>query len=125
MQPTTEELIQEIKNRIVSGVHPEKIIIFGSHAYGTPTKDSDLDLCIILQTRDEKRVRFKIRKMLSDINVPKDILVFTPQHVEKYNDAPSEYLIPTILKKGKVIYINDTSEPISWFNKLIGFCRTN
>lgn len=117
MQPITDELIQEIKNRIVSAVHPEKIILFGSYAYGTPTRDSDLDLCVILQTRDNKRERFKIRKMLNNFNVPMDILVFTPQQVERYDNAPSEYFIPTILKKGKVIYIR--SEPKSWFKRLI------
>ena len=35
MKPITDQLIQETKNRIVSGVHPEKIILFGSYAYGT------------------------------------------------------------------------------------------
>lgn len=48
MESITDELIQEIKNRIVSGVHPEKIILFGSYAYGTPTKDSDVDLLVIM-----------------------------------------------------------------------------
>ena len=48
MPPINEELIKEIKNRIVSEVHPEKIILFGSYAYGTPTKDSDVDLLVIM-----------------------------------------------------------------------------
>ncbi len=84
MQPITEELIQEIKNRIVSGVHPEMIILFGSYAYGTPTKDSDLDLLVILQTEEpmHKRVT-KIRKLLRDISIPKDIIVYTPQEVKQ------------------------------------------
>jgi hypothetical protein len=38
MESITDEIIQEIKNRINNGVHPEKRIIFGSYAYGTPTK---------------------------------------------------------------------------------------
>ena len=48
MQRITEQLIEEIKDRIVSAVQPEKIILFGSYAYGTPTKDSDLDLLVIM-----------------------------------------------------------------------------
>ena len=43
MEPITDELIEKIKNRIISGVDPDKIILFGSYAYGNPTKESDLD----------------------------------------------------------------------------------
>ena len=104
MQPITEELIQEVKNRIVSGVHPEKIILFGSYAYGTPTKDSDLDLLVIMPTDEpmHKRV-LKIRKMLRDFRIPKDIMVYTPQEVEKWKNASTAF-VTSILKKGKVIY---------------------
>ena len=104
MQPITEELIQEIKNRIVSGVHPEKIILFGSYAYGTPTKDSDLDLLVIMPSDEpiHKRV-LQIRKLLRDFRVPKDIIVYTPQEVEKWKNVTNAF-ITSIMKKGKVIY---------------------
>ncbi|KCZ73176.1 putative nucleotidyltransferase [Candidatus Methanoperedens nitroreducens] len=104
MQPITEETIQEIKNRIVKGVHPEKIILFGSYAYGMPTKESDLDLLVILQTEEPVHKRaIKIRKLLRDIRIPKDILVYTPQEVERWKNASSAF-ITSILKKGRVIY---------------------
>ncbi len=104
MQPITNELIQEIKNRIVKGVHPEKIILFGSYAYGMPTKESDLDLLVILQTEEPVHKRaIKIRKLLRDIRIPKDILVYTPQEVERWKNASSAF-ITSILKKGRVIY---------------------
>lgn len=104
MQSINEELIQEIKNRIVSAVHPEKIILFGSYAYGTPTKDSDLDLLVILPTEEPMHSRVtRIRKLVRDINIPKDIIVYTPQEVEKWKDASAAF-ITSIIKKGKVIY---------------------
>ena len=62
MQPITEELIREIKDRIVSAVHPEKIIIFGSYAYGTPTKDSDLDLLVIMPSDEPMHKRVTSNK---------------------------------------------------------------
>jgi predicted nucleotidyltransferase len=104
MQQITNEIIQEIKNRIVSAVHPEKIVLFGSYAYGTPTKDSDLDLLIILPTKEpmHKRVT-RIRKLVRDINILKDIIVYTPQEVEKWKNASAAF-ITSIMKKGKVIY---------------------
>ncbi len=104
MQPITEEKIQEIKNRIVSGVHPEKIILFGSYAYGTTTKDNDLDLLVIMTTDEpmHKRV-LRIRKLLRDFRIPKDVIVYTLEEVEKWKDA-SVAFITSILRTGKVIY---------------------
>lgn len=74
MQLITEELIREIKDRIVTTVHPDKIIIFGSYAYGTPTKDSDLDLLVIMPSNEPMHRRVtRIRKLVRDINIPKDL----------------------------------------------------
>ncbi|MCE8425632.1 MAG: nucleotidyltransferase domain-containing protein [Candidatus Methanoperedens sp.] len=104
MQPITEGVIQEIKDRIVSAVHPEKIILFGSYAYGTPTKDSDLDLLVIMPSDESMHSRVtRIRKLVRDINIPEDIIVYTPQEVEKWKDA-SVAFITSIIRKGKVIY---------------------
>jgi predicted nucleotidyltransferase len=104
MQPITDQLIQEIKNRIVSEVHPEKIILFGSYAYGNPTKDSDLDLLVILPTEEPMHTRVtRIRKLLQNVRIPKEIIVYTPQEVEKWKNASAAF-ITSIMKKGKVIY---------------------
>jgi predicted nucleotidyltransferase len=76
--------ISEIKTQIVEALmplNPEKIILFGSYAYGTPTEDSDLDICVV-ETEYESRweEKSKIRELLKDIRVPMDILV--PYHDE-------------------------------------------
>jgi predicted nucleotidyltransferase len=71
--------IEEIKQLIVEKLkplNPYQIILFGSYAYGTPTKDSDLDICIIDKGEISKRERkSKIRKALKEIKIAKDILV--------------------------------------------------
>jgi predicted nucleotidyltransferase len=104
MEPITDELIQEIKNRIISGVHPDKIILFGSYAYGNPTKENDLDLLVIMPSEEPMHSRVtRIRKLVRDIHIPKDIIVYTPQEVEKWKDA-SVAFITSIIRKGKVIY---------------------
>ena len=51
----TEAQIQAVVQRIVEGYAPDRIILFGSYAYGTPTEDSDLDLLIIKQNAEAKR----------------------------------------------------------------------
>ena len=104
MLPINEELIKEIKNRIVSEVHPEKIVLFGSYAYGTPTKDSDLDLLVIMPSNEPTHSRVtRLMKLVRDIHIPKDIIVYTPQEVEKWKDA-SVAFITSIMRTGKVIY---------------------
>ncbi len=104
MQPVTEELIQEIKERIVSAVHPEKIILFGSYAYGTPTEDSDVDLLVIMQSNEPMHKRiFRIRKLFRDFRVPKEIIVYTPQEVDNWKNVSNAF-ITSIIRKGKVIY---------------------
>jgi len=71
--------ITQIKQQIVDALitlDPEKIILFGSYAYGTPTEDSDLDICVIEKDYENKWVeKAKIRKLLSNIKHPKDILL--------------------------------------------------
>lgn len=50
----TEEQIQAVVARIVEGYQPDRIILFGSYAYGTPTEHSDLDL-LVVKGADERR----------------------------------------------------------------------
>src|SRR2546421_8055488 len=54
----TEEVLAEIVHHIVTALHPEKIVLFGSYAYGRPLDDSDVDLLVILETRDRPIDRY-------------------------------------------------------------------
>jgi predicted nucleotidyltransferase len=46
-----EAVLEEVLRRVLQAAHPEKIILFGSAANGTMTKDSDLDLLVVERTR--------------------------------------------------------------------------
>jgi len=98
------EQIEEIKRRIVKNLKPQKIILFGSYANGTPTEESDLDLLIImdsdLPTRIQQR---KVRKMLSDLRIPVDVIVKTTKEFETYKDIIGTVIYPAN-KFGKVLY---------------------
>lgn len=79
----TDELIGYMVDKIVSEISPEKIILFGSHATGTTTKDSDLDLFIIKDGNVENReIRRKIDLLLFGRRFGVDIIVRKPQEVE-------------------------------------------
>lgn len=99
-----ESLLQEVVRRIVESVDPEKIILFGSYAYGEPHEGSDLDILVVM---DSDLPRYKrsvpIYRALAGLLIPKDVLVYTPEEIEAWKDVP-QALITTVVNKGKVIY---------------------
>ena len=100
-----KDQIIEIVKRIVDSYKPEKIILFGSYAYGTPKKDSDLDLLIVKESSlpRYKRAR-EIRKHLWGISeIPKDILVYTQKEIDDWKEV-EEAFITQVVKYGKIIY---------------------
>jgi predicted nucleotidyltransferase len=102
------EQFEEIITRIVSTIKLEKLILFGSYAHGDPTKDSDLDLLVVVKRSKQpryKRAR-EIRKLLWGISdIPKDILVYTEDEIEEWKDV-EEAFITTVLREGRVLYEN-------------------
>jgi predicted nucleotidyltransferase len=100
----TQEQISEITKRIVANFKPQKIILFGSYANGTPTEESDLDLLIIKDSQIPSRLQNrKVRRMLSDLRVPVDIIVKTPEEFQTYRNIIGTIIYPAD-KFGKVIY---------------------
>jgi predicted nucleotidyltransferase len=97
--------VEEIVRRIVDNYKPEKIILFGSYAYGIPTKDSDLDLLVVKDTDlpRHKRAR-EIRKHLWGIcEIPKDIIVYTPKEIDEWREVDQAF-VTEVVKKGKILY---------------------
>lgn len=100
----TQKQIDEIRKRIAENFKPKKIILFDSYANGTPTQDSDLDLLIIKDSNLPARLQsYKIRKMLSDLKIPVDVIVKTAKEFEIYKDIVGTVVYPAS-KFGKVIY---------------------
>ena len=106
-QMLAQEQIEKILKRIVNRYKPDKVVLFGSYAYGNPTEDSDLDLLVVRSSNlpRYKRAR-EIRKYLWGItDVPKDIIVYTPEEIEDWRGV-EEAFITNIMKKGKILYEN-------------------
>jgi uncharacterized protein len=102
----TEAQIQAVVQRIVEGYAPDRIILFGSYAYGTPTADSDLDLLIIKQNPETKTIErdLAIRHLLWGGEMPPmDIFVRTPQELgaamERVYTIEAE-----AVNKGRILY---------------------
>ncbi len=91
--------------RIVSKLKPEKIILFGSYAYGNPTPDSDVDLLVIMKTKAKEIDRYvAVSNLLYPRQFPVDILVKTPREIEEISRKKRNFFMREILSKGKVIY---------------------
>lgn len=92
-----------VKN-LVDSVHPQKIFLFGSYAYGEPTGTSDLDILVIKDDFEKKiDVKRAMRKALSGIDMSKDLLVANSDEFEFYrNEAGSVY--QTISQKGELLW---------------------
>jgi len=103
------DIFNAIKLQIVEQlkiIKPEKIILFGSYAYGEPNKDSDLDICIVEKDYKNKwEEKLKISKLLDNIKMPIDILNPKVDEYEFYkNEINSVYY--DIDKKGLVLWQN-------------------
>ena len=82
----TEAQLQEIVRRIVEGYQPDRIILFGSYAYGTPTADSDVDLLVVKADDAGNRAAraTQVYRLLRDPALPAvDILVYTPAELAR------------------------------------------
>ena len=101
-----KKIIFEIVEKIKKEYQPEKIILFGSYAYGTPYRDSDIDLFIIKDTRErpiDRRVA--VARIASDSKrlIPFEPLVLTPKEVSERLEIGDQF-IEEIICKGEVLY---------------------
>lgn len=102
----SEVIIQSVVNRIVEVCYPEKVILFGSYAYGNPSEDSDLDLLIVIKSSDKSRRQRngEVRKHLwGMLSVPKDILVYTEAEIDAWKNVELAF-ITSVVKSGRVLY---------------------
>src|SRR5438034_247813 len=101
------DLLEPYLRAIVQQVHPEKIILFGSYAYGQPTEHSDFDLLVIRRgIRFSKESNLEIRRAIRDVDAPPASFTFlsrTPEELEhKLSEGSPVY--EEILGKGVLLY---------------------
>ena len=92
-------------NRLKAEFQPEEIYLFGSHAWGVPTDDSDVDLLVIVRESSEKAVRRAQRahRCLSGLGFAKDVLVPTRAQVDRYKHLRAS-LFHQVLANGRKLY---------------------
>jgi predicted nucleotidyltransferase len=102
----TKIVIQRMVKKLVAEYRPQRVILFGSYAYGKPHPDSDIDFLIIKETTDRLLDRWTtVHRILTGTHrsIPLDTLVLTPGELEKRLAIGDQY-IAEILEKGEVLY---------------------
>ncbi len=101
-----QDLIRDLVKKLRENYTPEKIILFGSYAYGEPRPDSDIDLLIIKDTNERFIDRWvAVQQILSDSKrtVGLETLVVTPQEISRRLEIGDQF-VREILEKGRVLY---------------------
>ncbi|MBM4166659.1 MAG: nucleotidyltransferase domain-containing protein [Ignavibacteria bacterium] len=102
--------LTQLSQKIVETIHPEKIILFGSYAYGVPKETSDVDILVVVKNSNQpryKRAREIRKKLWGLTSIPKDILVYTESEIEEWKNV-KEAFITTAFEQGKILYENKT-----------------
>ena len=102
---SVNNVLEDITKRLVKEFAPERIFLFGSHVWGNPNQDSDLDLLVIVKHSKLSPAKRACRayRCLRNIPHPLDILVKTQKEVERFSHV-SAALECQILQKGKLLY---------------------
>jgi predicted nucleotidyltransferase len=105
MQKIPLNLRKEIICRLVDEFHPEVIYLFGSHAWGEPTSDSDMDFLVIVKNSRQKPIRRAVRaqRSLRGIKAAVDVLVKTHKEFEQYISVKASLEVQ-IIREGKLLY---------------------
>jgi len=97
--------LENAVERLKAEFQPEEIYLFGSHAWGTPDEDSDVDLMVIISSSDERPIRRMQRahRCLRGIGFAKDVLVSTRDEFDRYRDLRAS-LSHRIFHDGRKLY---------------------
>lgn len=104
-----ENKLYEITEKIATAYQPEKIILFGSYAWGEPGPDSDVDLFIVKESVEQRIDRARaVQKLIFGSKIPVDVLVYTPAEIERRLSFDDPF-INHILKNGKILWMKKNS----------------
>lgn len=105
MAQIEQDMLREVTRRIVSAVHPEKIVLFGSYAWGQPNDDSDVDILVVVEHSDQPAYRraTEIYRCLRGLRVPVEIVVRTREELDR-GLAVKVSLERKVMEQGRVLH---------------------
>jgi predicted nucleotidyltransferase len=103
MKKIGSPLIRKFARQVAKQFNPQKIILFGSYAYGKPTEDSDVDILVIMPFKGRNPEKATEIWMATKPSFPIDILVRKPAEIKKRIQM-GDFFVREIVEKGKVLY---------------------
>jgi predicted nucleotidyltransferase len=104
VRAVSAETLQTMVQRLVDAIQPEEIILFGSHAYGAPRPESDIDLLVIMNSDLPRRERRKVvDRALGRIPGLVDVHVYTPQEIVRALSI-GNFFVREMVTRGRVLY---------------------
>jgi len=99
-----QNTLQDVTRRIVEVARPQRIVLFGSAAKGIMTRDSDLDMLVIMRGPVHRRhLAQKIQRNLHGVELPVDVVVVTEDDVQNSLNGGFSIIRPA-LEEGEVVY---------------------
>jgi predicted nucleotidyltransferase len=96
--------IEQIKNKIVSELRPQKIYIFGSYARENADEESDIDILVIMNTLLNPHQRnLQVKRLFPRRSFSMDAFVYTPEEALRYQNIPGTVLNSAVTR-GKLLY---------------------
>ncbi len=102
----TAAQIQRVSDEIARKFQPERIILFGSYAYGTPTEDSDVDLLVVMPFEGRKAKKATEIRLAVRAGFAMDLIPITPERL-KERLAMNDFFLREITEKGEMLYAVD------------------
>ena len=101
---TSDTIVLTMVDRIVSRFRPLRVVLFGSRARGCATPSSDVDLLVVMgKAPDKRRAAVEMRRLLGDLSASKDIVVTTPDEIDKLGQVAGTVL-HAALREGTIVY---------------------
>ena len=99
----TQEQIHALSDDIVEKFHPDRVILFGSYAYGTPTEDSDVDLLVVLPYEGRRAEKALEIKSAVNAKFPLDLIPHPDSYLRERIEL-GDFFLREIVSKGKILY---------------------
>ncbi len=103
LQTLDQKTLDDIVQRVVEVAQPEQVILFGSAARGDMGPHSDVDLLVVKEGANRRGLSARIRRNLYGVRAAVDVIVVTPDDLERYKDSHGLVIKPA-LRGGTVVY---------------------
>ena len=100
----SDDVIHNIKKRLVDAYHPERIILFGSQARGTADDRSDIDILVVCSFAGKRRhLMLEMDRALGDLDYAFDVLILTPEEFQRDRFIPGT-IGRYAYQEGRILY---------------------